>query len=487
MSYIIRVIENIIILYFALYFLFDIFLFFFSLFVHKKKRRLKKIDYNGHSISIIVPAFNEEVSVVDCVEMLSLVEYQEFEIIVVNDGSEDNTLEKLREAFSFEPRPVLAHQAIQTNRILSVESNRERHLILIDKENGGKADSINAALNYASKRYICTIDADSILDSLALKKVVIPMIEDERNFVTGGFLATSNDVVMKGRKVESYRMPKNLWVLWQIVEYIKSFMISRLALSRMNMLLIMSGAFSLFRKADLLKVGGFLSEYNESTYIKETIGKNRKTVCEDMEIIVRLWRYYLEKKEKGKATFLPDPICWTEVPEKAENIIKQRARWHQGLGETLHLHRALMFEPRYKIIGLIAIPYYYFFEFLAPLIKLFSLLFLTILSSLGYFNAQWMLLLLISGLLITTIILSVVTVMLEIQHKKNLTGNQQTLRYKTIFDWLWLLIVSILGSFTYEFIKLFAQLKGMLNIWQHKDEWNKFERRGINTKLKQTK
>ena len=296
-------IEKIIILYFAFYFLFDLFLFFFSLFIHRKKISGKKVDFTGHSISVIVPAYNEEVSVVDCVEMLSQVDYDDFEIIVVNDGSKDHTLAKLHAAFPFEPLPVPAQQTIHTNRIKSVGIDRAHHIILLDKDNGGKADSINAALNYATKKYICTIDADSILDSQALKKVVIPMIEDERNFVSGGFLATSNDVVMKGNKVVSYRMPKNTWVLWQIVEYIKSFMISRLALSRMNMLLIMSGAFSLFRKADLLKAGGFLSEYNDHPYIKKSVGKNRQTVCEDMEIIVRLWRYYLENKIPGKSYF----------------------------------------------------------------------------------------------------------------------------------------------------------------------------------------
>lgn len=479
MKYFISVLESLIILYFAFYFLFDLFLFFYALWLHRKKNQQREIDYSGHSISIIVPAYNEEVSIISCVQMLSGVDYDEVEIIVVNDGSTDRTLEKMLDAYPFEIEVGNRNPFISTAKVKTVHSSNAHNIVLVDKENGGKADSINAALNYASKKYICTIDADSILDVRALKMVVAPMIEDSRVFVSGGFLATSNDMILEGKKVVHAPMPSNMWVLWQIVEYIKSFMISRLALSRLNMLLVMSGAFSLFKKEDLLKVGGFLSEFNEHPCVVNMVGRKRKTVCEDMEIIVRLWRFHLEQHLPGKAVFLPNPVCWTEVPDKARNLYKQRVRWHQGLGETLKFHKKMIFEPFYKIIGLAAMPYYFFFEFLAPLVKVFSLLFLTLLSLFGFINARWMLLLLLSTLLITTLILSVITVILETKNKKERLGNRKTLRYKTFWDWLKLLGISIVGSFTYEFFKVFAQLKGMVNMMQHKHEWNKFERKGI--------
>ena len=483
MEYVVRVLEKLIVLYFAAYFLIDIFLFVYALIIHKKNQNKKNKEYNytDFSISIIVPAYNEEISIVDCIKMLSKVDYENFEIIVVNDGSKDHTLQKMKKHFSFKEVEFNFVSEIKTNTIKKVYRNLDNRIILIDKENGGKADSVNAGINYSTKKYICTIDADSILDDQALKKVVQPMIDNKYNFVTGGFLATSNDLIINDNKVVNYKMPKNIWVLWQVVEYIKSFMIARISLSKMDMLLIMSGAFSLFKKKDLLAIGGFLSSFNSHSYILKTLGSVKKTVCEDMEVVIRLWRYYKENKIKGKATFLPDPVCWTEVPDNAKNLFKQRARWHQGLGESLKLHRSIMFEPKYGTIGLLAMPYYFIFEFLSPLTKLFSLIFLIILSVLKVINGEWMLLLFISVLLITTIIMSVITVILESKSKITSSVNRKTLRYNSFKDWIWLLFTSILGSFSYEFFKMAAQFKGMLNILQHKNEWNKFERKGIQT------
>ena len=194
--YIIRIIEKLIVIYFALYFLIDIFLFIYSILIHRKsgKSTQASADYENHSISIIVPAFNEEVSIVDCIQMLAGVDYPDFEIIVVNDGSKDNTLLRMLEAFPFQKTDAHASGPIRTNTIKNVYADKDGKILLIDKENGGKADSINAGINCSAKKYICTIDADSILDHQALKKVIQPMIDSENTFVSGGFLATSDEV-----------------------------------------------------------------------------------------------------------------------------------------------------------------------------------------------------------------------------------------------------------------------------------------------------
>ena len=270
---------------------------------------------------------------------------------------------------------------------------------------------------------------------------------------------------------------------------LKSFMIARVSLSKMNMLLVMSGAFSLYKKEDLLNVGGFLTSDNDHPYILKTVGTNNKTVCEDMEIVIRLWRYYKENKIKGKVTFLPQPVCWTEVPDNYKSLFKQRSRWHQGLGESLKLHRKIIFEPSYGIMGLLAMPYYFIFEFLSPFIKIFSLIFLITLSVFQLIHAQWMLLLLISVLLLTTIIMSVITVILEAKSQKDLSINRKTLRYQSFADWVWLLFTSIIGGVSYDFFKMIAQFKGMINILQKKSEWNKFDRKGLGSidMLNQTK
>jgi poly-beta-1,6-N-acetyl-D-glucosamine synthase len=483
MMYIFRVIEKLMVIYFLIYFSIDIILFVYSLILHKKINSEKTDDkaYEGYSVSIIVPAYNEEVSIVSCIKMLINVDYSDFEIIIINDGSKDSTLNALLSSFSFIESDKHSADTIKTGKVRKVYKDVGNKLILIDKENGGKADSVNAGINYSTKNHICTIDADSILDEQALKMVIKPMLGKNNIIVAGGFLAVSNNLIISNGKIINKKMPRNIWVLWQIVEYIKSFMIARLSLSRMNMLMIMSGAFSVYKKADLSDVGGLLTEFNDHPYILNATGGKSKTVCEDMEIVIRLSRFYREKKIKGKVAFLPHPVCWTEVPDNYKSLYKQRSRWHQGLGESLRLHRKIIFEPFYGVMGLLALPYYFLFEFLSPFVKLFSLFFLVTLSIVNVINAKWMLLLLLSALLITTIIISVITVVLETKSKNGLAINRKTLRYNTFGDWILLLITSIFGSFIYEFFKMFAQLRGALNILQKKNEWNKFDRKGIQT------
>ena len=480
---IIRIIENILIIYFTVYFLFDLFLFTYSVFYFRKlkKKSEQTYNYNEYSISVIIPAYNEEVSIVECIRMLLEVDYPDFELIVVNDGSKDNTHTRLMNGFSFYPCEADLKNTIATQPINSFFSNNTHDILYINKVNGGKADAINAGINYSTKKFICTIDADSILDSQALKKVIIPMINNPETFVSGGQLAASNGVTLSHNKVISSSMPKNIWVLWQIIEYIKSFMISRISLSKLNSLLIMSGAFSIYKKEDLLQVGGFLTEHNNHPYILSSIGKGNKTVCEDMEIVVRLWRFYRENKKKGKAKFIPDPVCWTEMPDSSTNLYKQRVRWHLGLSETMFIHRSILFEPKYKATGMLAMPYYLFFELLSPVIKLFTLLFIIITSVLGLVNTGWIILLLISIALTTAIITSSITVFIEIWSEHHITANRDALRYKSFKDWSWLLFLGIVGDFSFALFRTYAQLVGIINFLRDKDEWNKFERKGVKT------
>jgi cellulose synthase/poly-beta-1,6-N-acetylglucosamine synthase-like glycosyltransferase len=351
--------------------------------------------------------------------------------------------------------------------------------MVIDKANGGKADSINAGINYSDGRYICTIDADSILDSNALTEVVRPFITHPDTMVTGGQLAAANDTVIIHNQVVSSATPRNIWVLWQIIEYIKSFMISRIGLSRINALLIMSGAFSLYRKDDLEAIGGFLTARNTHPYLENTIGLGRQTVCEDMEIVVRLWQYKRDHKIKAKAVFLPDPVCWTEVPDNGRNLFKQRSRWHQGLAETLKIHRRMLLEPAYGVTGLIGLPYYFFFELFSPLVKIFSVFFIVAAAYSGIINFKWVIMLLVSVMLITAIILSATTAIIEnwSQHRHAVTRN--ALRYKSFGDWIRLLGAGILAEFSYSFFKVFAQTEGLLNFLRKRNDWNKFARKGV--------
>lgn len=478
-----RIIEKILTIYFILYLIIDIGLFLYSFIAFRKRKPKPPTEHNeawtDHPVTIIVPAYNEEVSIVHCTQMLLQLDYPNYEIIVVNDGSTDQTIEKLKDSFVLLEQPISSDCTLNTEPILCIYKANGSNLKVLDKKNGGKADSLNAAINYATGRYICTIDADSILDNQALKSIVRPFIQNKKTMVTGGQLAASNDVVLKDNRVVSSKIPTNIWVLWQIIEYIKSFLVSRLGLSRLNALLLMSGAFSLYRRDELFAVGGFLSKQNNHPYITANLGEGLHTVCEDMEIVVRLFRYRHQQKQKAKAVFLANPVCWTEMPSSGRNIFKQRARWHQGLTETLQIHKAMILEPRYGVTGLVGLPYYFFFEMLAPVIKLLAVIFIIVSIFLDILNAQWVLLMLLAIMVLTAVITSSITVIVESWSKKQSSTNRDALRYKTFKDWLILILAGIIGEFSYSFFKQAAQLKGFINFLGKKDDWKKFERKGI--------
>ncbi|HIE15651.1 MAG TPA: glycosyltransferase family 2 protein [Bacteroidales bacterium] len=476
-----RIIEKILIIYFTIYFVIDILLYFYSVitFFFRKQENDENFDFQNHSVSIIVPAYNEAVSIVTCTNMLAELDYPNFEIIVVNDGSKDQTMQVLKKNYELIETKKKETDLLKTQEVMHSYIAGGKNILILDKKNGGKADAINAGINYATGNYICTIDADSVLDQQALKSVIKPFIKNKNTIVTGGQLAVANDVRLQNNKVINSKVPQNIWVQWQIIEYIKSFLISRIALSKIDALLIMSGAFSLFKKEDLLQIGGFLSKKNTHFYIEKHIGLGKQTVCEDMEVVVRLWKFKHDKNEKAKAKFLPEPICWTEVPDNPNSLYKQRSRWHQGLGETLKMHKDMIFEPKYGVTGLAGLPYYLFFEFLSPVVKLFSIVFIIVAARYGVLNPVWITLLLISVMLTTAIITSSITAIIEYWSKKNAQANRDALRYKTFWDWIWLIFTGILAEFSYSFFKIAAQITGIINFVSRKHDWKKFDRKGI--------
>lgn len=479
----VRIIEKLFIIYFVGYFLIDIVLFLIFLFTFKSDKKKYEVDIELNEFfrkcSIIVPAYNEEVSIIHCIDMLESLDYPDFEIIVVNDGSKDNTVQTLMNKFDFKKYEGKYESYLDTEEIKNIFTYNNNKVILIDKSNGGKADAINAGINFSRGEFVCTVDADSILDEGSLKKVVMPMLMDRRVFASGGQLAISNDTVIENGRIVNSNMPGNIWVLWQITEYIKSFLVSRIVLSKMNSLLIMSGAFSVFRREDLINAGGFLTSKNSHRYIRQIFNSEKKTVCEDMEIIVRLWRYYHENKMQGRIVYLARPLCWTEVPDNSKNLFKQRARWHHGLAESLFLHGRLLFDPKYYATGLIAFPYYVFFELISPLVKILAFAFIIFVVTHGLVNSYWVLWMALFIMLTTALITSIITVIIERWSERQALRNRDALRYKTFMDWVKLLTASIAGDICYSFFKIFAQFKGFIDFAGEKSEWNKFERKGI--------
>jgi len=480
-------IENVLIVYFTLYLLLDtvFFVIFIVDFIRQGKNSsmiLHQLKINSdEGISILVPAYNEAVSIRNCLEMLTRLDYPHFEIIVINDGSRDNTLQEILSTRPFEPVEVALDSPITTQSIRSVFRHQSSHcpIYLIDKENGGKADALNAGLKLAGYPLVCTIDADSILDGQALQWVTATLRQHPDTIIVGGELAVLNGSRIVNGKLQASRFPRNPLVIFQIIEYIKSFMVSRTGLGKIKSLLVMSGAFSVFRKEPLIQAGSFLSETNRHPTILKYFRTTRQTVCEDLEVVIRMKRFALENKQPADVMFLPHPVCWTEVPETVSQLSRQRERWHRGLSEALYFHRQIIFDPLYRSLGLLAMPYYLFFEWFSPLAKVTAILFVISMFFVDMLHGMWLLMLILSITFGAALLMSVVTVVVESWSIRRSQVNREALRYRGLRDWLALLFFSILSDFTYAYMRVVWQIKGIVKSIRGEKSWNKFGRKGV--------
>jgi cellulose synthase/poly-beta-1,6-N-acetylglucosamine synthase-like glycosyltransferase len=317
-------------------------------------------------ISILAPAYNEEPTAEASIRSLLQLNYGEFEIIVINDGSKDRTLEVIIEAFEMVPFPEAYEHNLPTASIRRVyQSRKYPNLRLIDKDNGGKADSLNAGVNCARYPLICAVDADSILQRDSLLRVVQPFLEEPLTIASGGTVRIANGCRVEEGFLVDTGLPRNPIALFQIVEYIRAFLFCGLGWSPLNALLIVSGAFGVFRKDIVIEVGGYLP----------------KTIGEDMELVVRMHKTMLKQGRPYKITFVPDPICWTEAPEDLTTLKNQRIRWQRGLGESLSKHLDLLFYPKGGAVAWLAFPFFVIFEWIGPLIESLGYVFMFF----GYF------------------------------------------------------------------------------------------------------
>ncbi|MDB5098229.1 MAG: glycosyl transferase [Cyanobacteria bacterium RYN_339] len=305
-------------------------------------------------VSILAPAYNEEATAVASVRSLLQINYGEFEIIVINDGSKDATLAVLTRAFDLRIFPEAYEHKLETKEVRGVyQSAKHPSLRVIDKDNGGKADSLNAGINCARYPLFCAVDADSILQRDSLLRVVQPFLEDPTVVASGGTVRIANGCVVEDGFLVSTGLPRNPWALFQIVEYIRASLFGRLGWAPLNALLIVSGAFGVFRKDVVTAVGGYLP----------------KTIGEDMELVVRMHKHLRYAGTPYKITFVPDPSCWTEAPEDLQTLKNQRVRWQRGLGESLSRHLDLLFNPKAGTVGWLAMPFFVIFEWLGPLVE----------------------------------------------------------------------------------------------------------------------
>ena len=320
-------------------------------------------------ISLVVPAYNEAATIATSIRALLQLRYQHFEIIVVNDGSKDDTLATMIREFELTPFPEAYRVQIKTRPVRGIyRSLRYPHLRVIDKENGGgKADATNAGINAARYPIFYCGDADSILDPHALEHVVRPFLEDPSTVACGGTVRIVNGCTVRGGVLEKIGLPRNFLALVQVVEYLRAFLGGRLGWSAINGMLIVSGAFGVFHRDTVVEAGGFRHD----------------AIGEDMELIVRLHRMLVKRGQRYRVAFIPDPVSWTDAPEDMETLKKQRKRWQRGLGQSLWLNRELCFMRGSGAAGWLAFPFFVVFELLSPLVEVVGLVMMAIAFALG--------------------------------------------------------------------------------------------------------
>ncbi|WP_324719575.1 glycosyltransferase family 2 protein [Salinimicrobium sp. HB62] len=438
--------------------------------VKRNKRRARFLEVKDivsatdiPSVTLVAPAFNEGLTIVENVKSLLSIQYPFYELIVVNDGSKDNSMQLLIEEYKLKPiDSTFIVQPIPTAMVRAVYKSTEaqyKHLTIIDKNNGGRSDAINCGINFATTELVLCTDADCIIEQDAILKMVRPYLEegDKEIIACGGAIGVANDSDIREGILKKLRVPKDLLTTTQVVEYIRAFLIGRMGWGEVNGLMLVSGAFGMYPRSRLLEVGGF----------------NTKTVGEDLELCIRL-RVHMEKLKKAyKVVYVPETLCWTEVPHSYNIFVKQRDRWARGLWETLKLHRYLFMNPRFGKMGMIFFPYWCFFEFGAPIIEFLGIVFMLIF---GYYGLiDWpSAILLFTAVYLLGCIFSSVAVFFYILNFRHYSSAKEIAE---------LLLAAYLEPFLFHPVLVFGQLKGLYKkLFGIKSGWGNMTRKGFSTK-----
>jgi cellulose synthase/poly-beta-1,6-N-acetylglucosamine synthase-like glycosyltransferase len=406
-------------------------------------------------ITILMPAHDEELCISTAVRNVLDLDYPELEVIVINDGSVDRTLALLQERFRLRPvRMVYVPHAKSAVVRALYRSDLDARLVVVDKEAGGsKADALNAGLNAATSPYVCVVDADSVLERDALLRIMVPVLADPQRVVgAGGIVRVLNGSEVEAGCIRRVRLPKRSIEVIQVVEYLRAFLIGREAWARRNMLMIISGAFGIFRTDLIRAVGGYRSD----------------AIGEDIDLVARLHRHLRERDADYFLEFVPDPVCWTEVPSDLQSLGRQRARWQKGLIDVLWPNRDLLFVRRYGRIGFVALPYLWLFEFLAPVFEIGGLLTIALAAGLGSLNKEFFVQFLLFGYAFATVI-SIGSVLLE------------ELTYKRYNDWqdvVRLVSYCFLEHFPYRQLHMMWRLQGLWQYMRGDTVWRPLNRQG---------
>jgi cellulose synthase/poly-beta-1,6-N-acetylglucosamine synthase-like glycosyltransferase len=299
-------------------------------------------------ITVIVPAHNEELAIVRTVRSVLRLLYPDLQVIVVSDGSTDRTLAVLAAVFELRPSNDGPNGTLPAQQVRAVfSSERDPRLLVVDKRNGGKADALNVGINMATRRLVLAIDADVVLDRRALVHLALPFLLDRTTVATSGVIRPFGDG-RRGRHVAS-----RLLAAFQALEYSRAYGVGRLFFNRLNGHLIISGAFGLFDRELLLEVGGYQPH----------------AVGEDIELVARIHRHMVSAGRPYRIGFSAHALCFTETPHTLRELGKQRTRWHQGLLSTLRIHRGMVLDGRFGIVGALTMPYFTL-ELVAPALEI---------------------------------------------------------------------------------------------------------------------
>lgn len=412
------------------------------------------------SISVIAPAYNESGSIIENINSLQSLYYNNYEVIVVNDGSKDDMLEKVIQHFDMVKVPLYFDEKLSSQKIRGIYKPRKLarvNLTLVDKENGGKADALNAGINISSNELIACIDVDCILERDCLLKMVKPFLEKGKKVIaTGGTIRVANESTIRNGRVLRTVLPRNFVARMQINEYLRAFLVGRMAWSHVNGLLLVSGALGLFDRKTVIDAGGY----------------NPKTVGEDMELVVRMRRLMVERKIPSKVVYTPEPLCWTEVPSSFQILGKQRNRWTRGSIETLNTHGDMLFNRKYGVMGMFSFPVWMIIEWLAPFVESFGFLYILFLIVMGHVTALKFLILFVFLLLFSSLVSSAAILLEEIGYPI----------YRRPVEIFRLLLLSTIEPFLYHPRTVYWGIKGNIDYLRGVKSWGAMERKGFDKK-----
>jgi cellulose synthase/poly-beta-1,6-N-acetylglucosamine synthase-like glycosyltransferase len=438
-------------------------LIFFSVFeiAKRKATQMPELDATVLSqtstppISIIAPAYNEEATIVDSVRAFLQLEYPRHQVIVVNDGSTDETLEKLKREFDLEPVDLIIRRQIDTKAVRGIyQSKMDSRLYVVDKENGGKADALNVGINVSRFPLICCADADTIVTRKALLRMVEPYLYDPQGVVAvGGTVRLANGCKFNHGVLQEVDVPDSWVARFQVIEYLRGFLFGRMGLNRLGGNLIISGAFGLFSREAVVEVGGYATD----------------SVGEDMELVIKLQRHVQQETPPRQIVHISDPIAYTEAPESLEILSNQRDRWHRGMADAMWRHKTMMLNPKYGPVGTFVFPAYLMFELFGPIIEMFGYFWFVAGISFGFVDVKFAMLFLVAAFWLGAM-MSIQALVIDNWGFNLFKGTKPRLK---------LLAAAVLENLGYRQLTLWYRIRGLIKYLVGEKSWGKMTRKGF--------